>query len=239
MAQKTDFDIGLAYFEQGNFGSALLSFEKCLKITPQEISVLMMVGRTLVQMEKLEQALTTYQNLLSFHPNYAEAHSEKGVVLFKMGKIEDSIQALSVALDLDPHNPYRYSSRAYIRAKTTDIFGAMDDYQKAIELDPDDMIALNNLGMLEESLGFSSHKARFERVDKLLGRDPKLPQSQVSEPKLEAEKTTEIPKKSEIDTPKTASEPQKPTYWSIIKETLTSAQTFREFITFVKNKFRK
>jgi tetratricopeptide (TPR) repeat protein len=35
-----------------------------------------------------------------------------------------------------------------------DIKGAIEDYEKTISLDPDDAIAYNNLGLLQEQLGY-------------------------------------------------------------------------------------
>ncbi len=233
--KNNDLETGLAFFEQGNFGKALESFERCLRNHPQDGNILLLQARSLSGLERFEEALNIFEHLITFNPDNAEFYSEKGVILFKKGKSEEALKALDRALELEPSNPYRYSSRAYIRAKTQDVFGAMDDYQKAIELDPDDMIALNNLGMLEESLGFSSYKNRFEKVDKLLGREPtnfdynaQTKPSEETEKNISEKKQGEKPEKTEI----------KPTYWGIIRQTLSSAATFKEFITFVKNKFQ-
>ncbi len=240
--KNNDFETGLTFFEEGNFQKALESFERCLRNDPQDGNILLLQARSLSQLERFEEALNIFEHLIAFNPKNAEFYSEKGVILFKKGKTEEALKAFDRALELEPSNPYRYSSRAYIRAKAQDVFGAMDDYQKAIELDPDDMIALNNLGMLEESLGFSSYKARFEKVDKLLGRKPtnfdynvqtrpnEESQKNISEKKQDEkfEKTESIAQKAE----------KKPNYWTIVRQTLTSAATFREFITFVKNKFQ-
>lgn len=234
--KNNDFETGMAFFEQGNFGKALENFERCLRNDPQDGQALLMQARSLSQLERFEEALNIFEHLITFNPKNAEFYSEKGVILFKKGKSEEALKALDHALELEPSNPYRYSSRAYIRAKVQDVFGAMDDYQKAIELDPDDMIALNNLGMLEESLGFSSYKNRFEKVDKLLGRKPtNFDYNVQSKQDEKADISPEIEKKQE-NTPQKAE--TKPTYWGIIRQTLTSATTFSEFITFVKNKFQ-
>lgn len=71
------------------------------------------------------------------------------------------------SVQLEPENPYRYSSRAYIKNAIQDVDGAISDYKKALELDPKDMIALNNLGLLEEKLGrMTSAQKLFQKADK-------------------------------------------------------------------------
>jgi tetratricopeptide (TPR) repeat protein len=45
----------------------------------------------------------------------------------------------------------------------------LEDYQKAIELDPEDVVALKNLGLIEEKIGkIESSKNRFKQTDTLL-----------------------------------------------------------------------
>ena len=73
------------------------------------------------------------------------------------------------AVRLQPLKPYRYSSRAYIRGHFKLTQEAIADYEKAIELDPEDAVAQNNLGMLQEQLGYKNEaKKRFEIADDLM-----------------------------------------------------------------------
>jgi Flp pilus assembly protein TadD len=76
------------------------------------------------------------------------------------------------AIRLQPLKSYRYSSRAYIRGHVGMVKKAIDDYRKAIELDPDDAIAHNNLGLLEEKLGYiEQSQRRFKLADELINQD--------------------------------------------------------------------
>ncbi|RLD22171.1 MAG: hypothetical protein DRI54_08580, partial [Bacteroidetes bacterium] len=74
------------------------------------------------------------------------------------------------ALELEPENPFRYSSRAYILSNMNRIQEAIKDYEKAIELDPTDSVAYNNLGLLQESVGFNElANQNFDNADKIEG----------------------------------------------------------------------
>ena len=48
--------------------------------------------------------------------------------------------------------------------------GAIEDYKKALELDPEDAVTWNNLGLLEEQLGYQEQaRERYRVSDELLG----------------------------------------------------------------------
>ena len=132
-------------------------------------------------------------------------YSERGIAWFHLGEKENALSDLNYALGLEPHNPYRYSSRAFLRDSMGDTQGAIEDYTKAVELDPDDAIALNNLGMAEEKLGYKERaEARWKQADNLaaqndllgklgiaLGQPPPPPPK--SETAAEAEAIEEMP----------------------------------------------
>ena len=82
---------------------------------------------------------------------------------------------MDYALGLEPNNPYRYSSRAYIKDWIGDIKGAIADYEVAVKLDPEDSIAYNNLGLLQEKLGYvDKAKSNYKRADQIAGVDELL-----------------------------------------------------------------
>jgi DNA-binding SARP family transcriptional activator len=51
-----------------------------------------------------------------------------------------------------------------------DLRGAVEDYKRTVELDPEDAVTWNNLGLLEEQLGYQEQaKERYRVSDELLG----------------------------------------------------------------------
>ncbi|MBA3899317.1 MAG: tetratricopeptide repeat protein, partial [Bacteroidetes bacterium] len=101
--------------------------------------------------------------------------------------------------------------------------GGIEDYQKAIELDPEDFISLNNLGMLEEKMGYKDKaKEYYKKADELTGYDP--------EEKKEIQEASEVPKPAAEEKPKSLTD--------IVKSTFTQKDTFKEFMEFVKKGFK-
>lgn len=126
-------------------------------------------GVDLLKAGKHAQALKLFDDLLQQHPENADLYSERGVTYFHLNNLEASLKDMDKALELQPLKSYRYSSRAYIRGHAGLTNKAIEDYQKAIELDPEDAVAHNNLGLLEEKLGYEEQsKRRFEIADSLV-----------------------------------------------------------------------
>ena len=107
---------------------------------------------------------------------------------------------------------------------------AISDYKKAIELDPEDAVAENNLGMLEEQLGYQSKaKNRFDRADELMkemidGR---------SDQGLEGEQLEARNIQKEINSEKFTK-----SIWTEIKQ-IGSKEGRKSFSKFIKSGFKK
>jgi tetratricopeptide (TPR) repeat protein len=130
-------------------------------------------GVALLKAEKFEAAITHFNHLINDFPDEADFYSERGVVYFHMKNKKASLADMDKAVELQPLKSYRYSSRAFIKGAFKLTKEAISDYAKAIDLDPDDAVAQNNLGLLEEQLGYQkSSLKRFKIADELAERQP-------------------------------------------------------------------
>ena len=114
------------------------------------------------------KAIEYFNQLIKLHPDHADAYSERGVSKLHINDLEGALVDINKSLELEPENAYRYASRAFVRAQRGDTDGAIRDYRRAIELDPENAVSHNNLGLLEEKLGYiNQSKNRFTLADKL------------------------------------------------------------------------
>lgn len=87
---------------------------------------------------------------------------------FHLGSKQQAMEGLDRAAELQPDYGYRYASRAWMRQALGDLEGARADYLQAITLDPEDAISHNNLGLIEEQLGYRREaRSRFQVADEL------------------------------------------------------------------------
>lgn len=182
-------------------------------------------GELSYQKRDFKEAITWFSKALKIDSNDADLYSTRGVAHFHSGNLPASLQDMNTSQSLEPNSPYRYASRAYIKDAMGDTHGAIIDYQKTIELDPEDAIALNNLGMLEEKLGHQvKAQTLFKFADDLTKRENSTPET--------FERPTNIQK--EINEKR-----QEQSLSTEIKKVFTSKSAFKEFISFVKNGFKK
>lgn len=180
-----------------------------------------------------KKAILLYTKALALDPNNAMIYSERGVCYLNMEEHELALQDLDIAVTFEPNNPYRYSSRAFLKGAMKNTQGAIDDYKKAVELDPEDAISYNNLGLQEEQLGYwQKAKKNFEVADELAGilKENKILTSE--HPLYEKEIDS---KKEEIISNDMKN---KATIGTTFKKVLTSKESFKEFLSFVKNGFK-
>lgn len=99
-----------------------------------------------------------------------DAMHDRAVCLLHCKRTPEALRWLDLAVECQPDYSYRYASRGWMKQAAKDLDGALADYKKALELDPDDAITWNNLGLLEERMGYQQQaQERFKVSDELLG----------------------------------------------------------------------
>ncbi len=155
---------------------------------------------------------------------------DRGVSYFHLKFKKECLADFDSALNLQPDYAYRHSSRAFIRAAYKNYDGALQDYRKAVEMDPQDAVAQNNLGMLEEQMGwYEQSKERLALADELSEMLKKenidLPENPTPATKGGKSEAEQQPTNSVSDHVKTA------------LSIFNSKKEFKEFIQFIKNGF--
>lgn len=173
------------------------------------------------------QALLHWKQWWSDFPDLASANPDamhdKAVCHFHCGEKEVALSWLNRAVECQPEYSYRYSSRGWMKQAMGDTQGAIADYKVALELDPEDAITWNNLGLLEEQLGYMKQaKEKYEVSDALLGM---LRENQIE------------PETSSTQHPKPAHPRPAPTFWNELRRALFTKEGRGELMTFVKNGF--
>lgn len=188
-------------------------------------------GVDLLKSADYQKALKVFDKLVKEFPEEADFFSERGVVKFHIQNIEGALKDMDEAVRLQPKKSYRYSSRAYIRGHAGMLNKAIEDYKKAIELDPDDAIAHNNLGLLEEKVGYEEQsKRRFEIADSLV-KDGNVDGRKDQEILGTALEGRNIQK--EIDEAK-----NEDSIWSVMKS-LNSKEGRSSFVKFLRSGFKQ
>ena len=170
-----------------------------------------------------QQALKIFDDLIYLFPNEANLFSDSGVIFINLNKKKEALKDFDQAVFLEDSYGYRYASRAYARDFFGDTEAAILDYEKAIKLDPEDAVSYNNIGLLQEKLGYKKKAQKnFELADEISKEqeDNLIPQTTVLE--------NEVPKVKEESSIKNKS------FFSEFLKVFKSKKQFREFIGFIK-----
>jgi tetratricopeptide (TPR) repeat protein len=253
------YEKGLECCQREAYEEAIGLFNKSLLMSPMHLEAFYNRGLAKLFLKRYLDAIQDFNEALSINQQIADIYSQRGVAYHLMGKQQEALTDMDKALALEPENPYRYSSRAYIRGKMGDVFGAVDDYKKAVALDPEDAIAWNNLGILEMSMGFKqSANEHFKKADEIAddgvtferpSLDDLLKEANAGENGMppivrSPQKEENLPPMPPIGKNSIPTQPKNTgltfsTYWSVLKEVLSSKKGFTSFISFIRAGLKK
>ncbi|MCP5002399.1 MAG: tetratricopeptide repeat protein [Planctomycetes bacterium] len=143
----------LSHHQAGDLVTAEDYYNKILKIQPDHVETLFLLGTLNLQSGNLEKASDLLRKTLALKPDYSMAHGNLGTSLQGLGKLEEATVSYQKALTLDPG----YAEGYYNLANTLNMMGkpdeAISNHRHAIALKPDYAEAYDNLGTLLQDRG--------------------------------------------------------------------------------------
>jgi tetratricopeptide (TPR) repeat protein len=193
-------------------------------------------------------AIKILSNVLPTVSNKRDIFYNRAVCYLNTTQFELAVFDFSVLIEIDPNKAFNYSCRAFAKARTDDKKGAIADYEKALELEPDNPITYNNMGLVQEEIGYikqanksfeqSDDLRKKEEANKVLHLEDNQNVKQEVETRLEKAKVETAEGKSlDVPIPPTETVVEK-TKSEIAKDIFTDKNTFKEFIQFIKNGFK-
>lgn len=165
---------GAALLGKGKLEKAKFELELALELNPSDHQSWCNLGLVALRLGHVASAVVHFDRAVNLQPNHAGYLADRAVARLRANDQAGAITDLTLSIKLNPENPYYWSLRAFARNAAGDGHGAIDDYREAIRLDPDDAIAYNNMGLVEEGLGYAGQaKKSFARADELAGIKPR------------------------------------------------------------------
>jgi tetratricopeptide (TPR) repeat protein len=193
-------------------------------------------------------AIKILSNVLPTVSNKRDIFYNRAVCYLNTAQFELAVFDFSVLIEIEPNKAFNYSCRAFAKARTDDKKGAIEDYEKALELEPDNPITYNNMGLVQEEIGYIKQANKsFEQSDDLRKKEEAnkvLHLKDNQNIKLEVENRLEKAKEESTEA-KSLANPILPkeaviekTKSELVKDIFTDKNTFKEFIQFIKNGFK-
>ena len=111
-----------------------LSLSRVKGWQPEEYQLMMMLGYTLHEQGRSEEAAVIFEGLLSLDPRNAYCHSALGAAYLRMDQDEKALTHLNLALQLDARDISAYINRAELFMKQKEYKTAQTDLEMAIKI---------------------------------------------------------------------------------------------------------
>lgn len=111
-----------------------LSLSRVKGWQPEEYQLMMMLGYTLHEQGRSEEAAVIFEGLLSLDPRNAYCHSALGAAYLRMEQDEKALNHLNLALQLDARDISAYINRAELFMKQKEYKKAQTDLEMAIKI---------------------------------------------------------------------------------------------------------
>ncbi|MEM7359352.1 MAG: sulfotransferase [Pseudomonadota bacterium] len=141
MTQSTDpravFNKTIELINSGQIQQALVLCRERLQHTPDDISMIALLGATLLKTGKLSEAEQQLRRAIELAPSFAKPHEDLGFLLFEGGRIDEAINVLQTATRLDPNSELGFMTLGRALASKGQGEQADQAFEAAFELNPE------------------------------------------------------------------------------------------------------
>lgn len=116
---------GIKHAMAGRHNQALKSFDKALRLAPNEPALWFNKGNLLSEMHRLKEALVCFEKTTTIVSNNPQVWFAKGITLERLQRYQDAIDCFDKVLAITPDNP-----EAWLRKGIN--FGSLKSYEKAL-----------------------------------------------------------------------------------------------------------
>jgi Flp pilus assembly protein TadD len=139
---------GVAFFEEKDFQSAQLDYEKANKLRPEWYKPIFNRALLRVAKQDLEGALTDYNTAAKLDSTETEIYLNRGAILAESQKYSAAMKDFQKATSLDSTNKNGWYNLGNIQFQLEEFDQAKKSFKKSISLDPNFGKAFYGLGMI-------------------------------------------------------------------------------------------
>lgn len=141
------YNLGNAYFKQGDYQEAIDSYREALLINPALDGAKENTARALMWLGRFEEATEYFKKLCGSDPGNFRAHLNLGTIYSDIKRYDEAIEELNEAIRLNPDSKLAYHALGRVCVKTGRYDEAVKIYNKYISKYPGEYKAYYNMGM--------------------------------------------------------------------------------------------
>ena len=146
-------NLGVAFYQKGDYRTALHIFQKALKTKSMikkdlKFDVYDNIGLVYSKLNQDEKAIDFFTMALLIKPDYSKSHINLANLYLRQNKLDKAVTHFKAGLKSDPKNTEARIGLGIALAKQQKIDEAMDQLMIAIEIEPQNAVAHNSLGVV-------------------------------------------------------------------------------------------
>jgi tetratricopeptide (TPR) repeat protein len=147
------YDLGLYFFEQGQYELSLSHYQKAAEIDPGFAEAYFGIGLLFYSLGDDENAIRYYERSLECNPTDADTQNNLGLIYYRRGDLVRAQKHIEEAIRLQPSFPDAFYNLGLVHYQRNELEVAIANFRAAIEQDPMYFRARFNLGVVYFELG--------------------------------------------------------------------------------------
>lgn len=170
-AAQVNANLGIGYFELGNYGEAVAAYTAAIATAPQMVAAYVNRARAYERLQRPNEAAADYTQAIQLDAGAADAYLGRGVLLLRHGQAQRAIDDFSRAIYGRPDWVAPRFNRGVAYLNTGANAEAEQDFSEVLSKSPEDAAAWTNRGRARAALGDPRAEADFDRA---IGLDPEF-----------------------------------------------------------------
>lgn len=142
------YNLAYALLDQGQMSAAFQSFQRAVKLAPDNGDVHLRYAKVLREHGKRGQAISEYETAIRLMPSDGDAHNDLGTLFRETGRLDDAIAQFQMALQFLPRSDAVHFNLAKAFYQQHRLDQAIVQYEAVLEINPSDVESENNLAWL-------------------------------------------------------------------------------------------
>ena len=149
--------LGATNSSLGRIETALVCYEKAIKIKPDYAEAYNNLGTTLQSKGDIDAAIKSYRKAIEIKPVFAEAYNNIGTCFQKKGAYEEAIKNYRLALKKNPDYAEAYFNIGNTFQTKNQLKKAIESYKEALKIKPNYPEIYYNMGSALQNLVFTEY----------------------------------------------------------------------------------
>ncbi len=142
------YNLGLVYFEMGNFQEATATFAKGVELAPEDVDLLFNLALSRRKCGDIAGAIDGYKKVLVQQPDSTDALYNLGGCFKDVKENQSAITVYQQVLSIDPDHGAAHNNIAYMYQLEGNIDKAVCHFRRVVEINPDHQAAAHMLAAL-------------------------------------------------------------------------------------------